>query len=63
MPGSGSARLDGAGAPRRRRLEIYAFVLITAIVMPALAVGTVGAFGFAVWRYQAVAGPPGPPSR
>jgi len=48
-------------ARRQRRLEIFAFLFLTALLMPALAVGTVGAYGLAVWIYQMVAGPPGPP--
>ena len=33
------------------------------VLMPALAVATVGGYGLAVWVYQIVAGPPGPPAR
>jgi nitrate reductase NapE len=47
--------------PRRRRMEIFAFLFLTAVVMPALAVATVGSYGLAVWIYQMIAGPPGPP--
>ena len=46
---------------RRRRMEIFAFLFLTAILMPALAVAAVGSYGFAVWIYQMAAGPPGPP--
>jgi len=49
--------------PRRRRMEIIAFFFLTAVLMPALAVATVGSYGLAVWLYQMAAGPPGPPSR
>ncbi len=49
--------------PRRRRMEIFAFLFLTAVLMPALAVATVGSYGLAVWIYQMVAGPPGPPAR
>ena len=49
--------------PRRRRLEIYAFLIVTALVMPALAVATVGTYGLTVWIYQAIYGPPGPPAK
>ncbi|MDI4236835.1 periplasmic nitrate reductase, NapE protein [Bradyrhizobium sp. 31Argb] len=57
-----SATSDDASArPRRRRMEIFAFLFLTAIVMPALAVATVGSYGLAVWIYQMIAGPPGPP--
>jgi nitrate reductase NapE len=52
---------DTTGRLRRRRMEIFAFLFLTAVVMPALAVGTVGSYGLAVWIYQMFAGPPGPP--
>jgi len=54
---------DARGFPRRRRMEIFAFLFLTAVLMPALAVATVGAFGLSVWIYQMVVGPPGPPSQ
>ena len=47
----------------KRRMEIYAFLLITALVMPALTVATVGTWGLSVWIYQIISGPPGPPSK
>lgn len=53
---------DKSERPRRRRMEIFAFLFLTAVVMPALAVATVGGYGLTVWIYQMVAGPPGPPS-
>ncbi|TAI63386.1 periplasmic nitrate reductase, NapE protein [Bradyrhizobium sp. Leo170] len=52
---------DTRARPRRRRMEIFAFLFLTAVVMPALAVATVGSYGLAVWIYQMIAGPPGPP--
>ena len=53
---------DGeTGRLRQRRMEIFAFLFLTAVVMPALAVATVGSYGLAVWIYQIIAGPPGPP--
>jgi nitrate reductase NapE len=48
---------------RKRRMEIFAFLIVTAVLMPALAVATVGTWGLSVWIYQAMSGPPGPPSR
>ena len=42
----------------RRRMEIFAFLFLTAVLMPAIAVATVGSYGLAVWVYQMVAGPP-----
>ena len=46
---------------RQRRLEMFAIFIPTAVVMPALAVMTVGGYGFLVWIYQMMTGPPGPP--
>jgi nitrate reductase NapE len=56
---------DGQSAEhaRRRRMEIFAFLFLTAVLMPALAVATVGTYGLGVWVYQIIAGPPGPPPR
>ena len=47
---------------RRRRMEIFAFLFLTAVLMPALAVGAVGSYGLTIWIYQMIAGPPGPPA-
>jgi periplasmic nitrate reductase NapE len=58
-----SAADDTSARSRRRRMEIFAFLFLTAVMMPALAVATVGSYGLAVWIYQMVTGPPGPPSR
>ena len=54
---------DTNGRPRRKRMEIFAFLFLTVVLMPALAVGFVGSYGLAVWIYQMAAGPPGPPTR
>jgi nitrate reductase NapE len=43
-------------------MEIFAFLFLTAVVMPVLAVGVVGGYGFTVWIYHMVVGPPGPPA-
>lgn len=43
---------------RRRRMEVFAFVFLTFVLMPALAVASVGSYGLGVWVYQMVAGPP-----
>lgn len=45
--------------PRRRELLVF-FVLAFGI-WPIVAVGVVGGYGFLVWMYQIVFGPPGPP--
>jgi len=54
---------ETSGRTRRRRMEIFAFLFLTVVLMPVLAVATVGSYGLAVWIYQMVAGPPGPPPR
>ena len=38
------------------------FLLLTVVLAPVLAVMVVGGYGFLVWMYQLVAGPPGPPA-
>lgn len=48
---------------RKRRMEIYAFLIVTAVLMPALTVATVGTWGLTVWIYQMINGPPGPPKK
>ena len=47
----------------KRRMEIYAFLIVTAVLLPGITIATVGSYGLAVWIYQAIAGPPGPPNR
>jgi nitrate reductase NapE len=46
-----------------RTNEIVAFLLLMAVLMPIFAVGVVGGYGFAVWTWQRIAGPPGPPNK
>jgi len=47
----------------KRRMEIYAFLIIVGLVMPGLAVAIVGTWGLTVWTYQTINGPPGPPTK
>jgi periplasmic nitrate reductase NapE len=54
---------DTHGRSRRRRMEIFAFLFLTAVLIPALAIAAVGSYGLAVWVYQIAAGPPGSPVR
>jgi nitrate reductase NapE len=42
----------------RRRQELIVFILFTVFVAPALAVAIVGGYGFAIWMYQLLSGPP-----
>jgi len=61
-PSSVAARDENQDRPYRRRMEVYAFLIVTVVLMPALAVATVGTWGLTVWIYQAINGPPGPPA-
>lgn len=46
------------GEPSTRKQELRAFLFLTAVLVPALAVAVVGTYGLAVWIYQMIAGPP-----
>jgi len=48
---------------QRRRQELAVFLFLTLLLAPVLAVTTVGGYGLAVWVYQMIAGPPGPPPK
>lgn len=39
--------------------EFWAFILLTVVVAPVMSVVIVGGYGFLVWMYQILAGPPG----
>ncbi len=45
-------------ADKSRRQELWSFLFLTVIFAPALAVVIVGGYGFLVWMYQLVQGPP-----
>ena len=47
--------------PATRWEELRMFLLLTVVLAPVLAVLTVGGYGFLIWMYQLVAGPPGAP--
>jgi len=47
----------------RQRQELAVFLVLTLLLAPVLAVTTVGGYGLAVWVYQMIAGPPGPPPK
>lgn len=38
------------------------FLVLAFAIWPILAVAVVGGYGFAVWIYQMIMGPPGPPA-
>lgn len=39
--------------------ELRSFLFLSVVMAPILAVMTVGGYGFLVWMYQALTGPPG----
>jgi periplasmic nitrate reductase NapE len=51
-----NAELDSA--PSSKQEEWRSFLFFTVVMAPMLAVLIVGGFGFLVWMYQLVAGPP-----
>jgi len=50
------------GPPSSRAEELFAFALLAILIWPVLSVMVVGGYGFLVWMYQLVFGPPGPPA-
>ena len=44
--------------PSTRREELRSFLFFTVVMAPVLAVMIVGGYGFIVWMYYLVAGPP-----
>lgn len=48
----------GKQALLQKRSELRVFLVLSVILAPLLSVAAVGGYGFAVWMYQMVAGPP-----
>lgn len=48
-----------AEEPGSRRRELSAFLFLTVVLFPVLAVLIVSGYGFAVWISQMIFGPPG----
>nr|HET7859257.1 periplasmic nitrate reductase, NapE protein [Caldimonas sp.] len=46
--------------PQSKAQELKAFLLLSVVLAPVLAVVIVAGYGFLVWMLQLVAGPPGP---
>jgi nitrate reductase NapE len=44
--------------PSTRTEELRSFLFFTVVMAPVLAVIVVGGYGFLVWMYQLIAGPP-----
>ena len=43
-----------------RAQELRAFLVLAMVMVPVLSVMVVGGYGFLVWMFQLLAGPPGP---
>jgi nitrate reductase NapE len=54
-----AAGIEDRRATRRR--ELLTFLILAFGIWPVVAVGVVGGFGFLVWMWQIIYGPPGPP--
>ena len=51
----------GAGSDaNQKKAELRAFLFLTVVMAPLLAGLIVATYGFAVWIFQLLAGPPGP---
>ena len=48
-----------SGKPDTKLRELFAFLFLTVLLAPAVSVALVGGYGFAIWIYQLIAGPPG----
>lgn len=46
-------------SPSTRKEELRSFVFLSVIIAPILAILLVASYGFIVWFYQILAGPPG----
>lgn len=47
------------GLPQTKRQELTAFLFLTVVMAPAIAGTIIVVYGFAVWIFQMIAGPPG----
>jgi len=51
--------MPGTESETTRSEEFRGFLFLTVVLAPALAIALVGGYGFAIWMYQIIAGPPG----
>lgn len=58
VPANSNRRL---GTPRTGKVELLIFLSLAFGVWPILAIAFVGGYGFLVWIFQIIFGPPGPP--
>ena len=52
--------MDRDAVSTTKSQELRAFLALSIFLAPVLAVAVVTGYGFLVWMYQLVAGPPGP---
>lgn len=45
-------------AIEHKKKEVHAFLFLTAVLAPIIAVGIVASYGLLVWLYQLFTGPP-----
>ena len=55
---SGVADLAAVSMNVEKRRELAVFVFLTLVLAPLIAVLVVAGYGFVVWMYQMIAGPP-----
>ena len=62
-PQDGGSVTDANAVLRtQRRKELLAFFVLAFGIWPLVAIGVVGGYGFLVWMWQIINGPPGPPA-
>jgi len=52
--------VDQVDQPPSKAQELRAFVLLAVVMAPVLAGAVVAGWGFIVWMFQLIVGPPGP---
>ena len=50
--------MEPESAPATKAEERRAFILLAVVLFPVLSVAIVGGYGFLVWMYQIINGPP-----
>ena len=53
------AGVNQSNGNSEKRRELLAFLFLTVVLAPVLSVAIVGGYGFLVWMYQLIVGPPG----
>ena len=49
--------MSGTEVPVRRQ-ELLVFLFFTVVLAPLLSIAIVGGYGFVIWMYQLLSGPP-----